>query len=96
MDDQPLIIKKNGNGIDVCASCNQPFSRNNNIYGSGEFLSGSINNSNISKIRNSNRNLLNFTQPSNMKSNSNSERSLTNANIGNNKLPDIIPSIHPK
>ena len=26
MDDQPLIIKKNVNGTDVCASCNQPFS----------------------------------------------------------------------
>ena len=96
MDDQPLIIKKNGNGVDVCASCNQPFSRNNNIYGSGEFLSANISNSNASKIRNSNRNLLNFTQPSNMKSNNNSERSLTNANIGNSKLPDIIPFIHPK
>ena len=96
MDDQPLITKKNGNGLDVCASCNQPFSRNNNIYGSGEFFSGNISNSSVSKIRNSNRNLLNFTQPSNMKSNNNSERSLTNANIGNNKLPDIIPPIHPK
>ena len=97
MDDQPLIIKKNGNGVDVCASCNQPLSRNNNnIFGSGEFLSGNMSNLNMSKIKSSNRSLLNYTQPSNYKSNNNSERSMTNLNLGNSKLPDIIPSIHPK
>ena len=85
------------NEIDVCASCNQPLSRNNNnIFGSGEFLSGNMSNLNMSKIKSSNRSLLNYTQPSNYKSNNNSERSMTNLNLGNSKLPDIIPSIHPK
>ena len=98
MDDQPLIIKKNANGVDVCASCNQPFSRNNNNFMGGEFLSGNINNMsnmnlNMSR-KNINRSLITYTQPSNIKSNNQtSERSLT---LGNNKLPDIIPPIHPK
>ena len=95
MDDQPLIIKKNGNGVDVCASCNQPLSRNN-IIPTGDFLTGNISNLNMSR-KNINRSLINFTQPSSMKSViNNSEKSFNNSNLGNNKLPDIIPSVHPK
>ena len=64
----------------------------------GEFLSGNIynmNNMNLNMSRkNINRSLITYTQPSNIKSNNQtSERSLT---LGNNKLPDIIPPIHPK
>ena len=97
MDDQPLIIKKNANGVDVCASCNQPLSRNNNVFGGGEFLTTSIGNMNISRIKNSNRSLVNFTQPSNVKStNISSERNLnSNLSLGQSKLPDINPT-HPK
>ena len=104
MDDQPLIIKKNGTGTDVCASCNQPFSRNNNNL-TGEYLSGNISTLNFSKknlnnnISNINKSLVSFTQPNNIKSNNynlNSDRSLHNLNRGNSKLPDIVPSIHPK
>ena len=97
MDDQPLIIKKNANGVDVCASCNQPLSRNNNVFGGGEFLTTSIGNMNLSRIKNSNRSLVNFTQPSNVKStNISSERNLnSNLSLGQSKLPDINPT-HPK
>ena len=103
MDDQPLIIKKNVNGVDVCASCNQPFSRNNNNF-PGEYLSGNISTMNFSKKNlmnnNINKSLVTFTQPNNIKSNTNlnlnSDRSLHNLNRGNSKLPDIVPSIHPK
>ena len=35
MDEQPLIIKKNGNGVDVCASCNQPVNKIN-VSGGGK------------------------------------------------------------
>ena len=96
MDDQPLLAKKNGIGVDYCASCNQPFSRNS--YLNGDYYSGNISNINTNMSRkNLNRSLLNFTQPSNIKSNNqNNERNLNILNNGNNKLPDIIPSIHPK
>ena len=50
-------------------------------------------------INNINKSLVSFTQPNNIKTNNynlNSDRSLHNLNRGNNKLPDIIPSIHPK
>ena len=98
MDDQPLIIKKNGNGVDVCASCNQQLSRNSNNYMGGEFASGNISSmSNLNMSRKNIKNLLTYTLPLNIKSNNqNSDRSLKNINSGNNKLPDIIPPIHPK
>ena len=38
---------------------------------------------------------LNFTQPINMKSNFQNEKNLK-INIGQNKLPDIIPNIYQK
>ena len=97
MDDLPLIIKKNGNGVDVCASCNQPLSRNNNAFSGGEYLTTSIGNMNLSRIKNSNRSLVNFTQPSNVKStNISSERNLnSNLSLGQSKLPDINLT-HPK
>ena len=98
MDDQPLIIKKNGNGVDVCASCNQQLSRNSNNFIGGEFASGNISSmSNLNMSRKNIKNLVTYTLPSNIKSNNqNSDRSLKNINSGNNKLPDIIPPIHPK
>ena len=98
MDDQPLIIKKNGNGVDVCASCNQQLSRNSNNYIGGEFASGNISSmSNLNMSRKNIKNLITYTLPSNIKSNNqNSDRSLKNIISGNNKLPDIIPPIHPK
>ena len=98
MDDQPLIIKKNGNGVDICASCNQPYSRNNSLIPTGDFFSANLSNLNMNMSKkNINKSLINFTQPSSMKSVIfNSEKSFNNSNIGSSKLPDIIPPIHPK
>ena len=97
MDDQPLIIKKNGNGVDVCASCNQPVPKINS-NGGKEHLNGSItNNNNTStniKVKGLNKSL-NFTQPTNMKSTISIDKNLK-VNSGQNKLPDIIPNIYQK
>ena len=49
MDDQPLIIKKNLNGVDVCASCNQPVPKINMSGGGKDFLNGSTTNLNWTK-----------------------------------------------
>ena len=92
MDDQPLIIKKNGNGIDVCASCNQPLTKINTNVGGKEFFNGNMNNS--TKGKGLNRSL-NFTQPINMKSIAINDKN-TKSNLGQNKLPDIIPTIYQK
>ena len=92
MDDQPLIIKKNGNGVDVCASCNQPVTKINMSGGGKDFLNGSM--SNINRAKGLNKSL-NFTQPINLKSNINSDKN-NKANLGQNKLPDIVPNIHQK
>ena len=92
MDDQPLIIKKNGNGVDVCASCNQPVSKIN-ISGQGkDIFNGNVNNNNKGKVLNKS---LNFTQPINMKSTANCDK-INKGNYGPNKLPDIIPNIYQK
>ena len=92
MDDQPLIIKKNGNGIDVCASCNQPVSKINMSGQGKDFLNGSITNTNRGKGLNRS---LNFTQPINIKSSAVGDKN-TKVNLGQNKLPDIIPNIYQK
>ena len=92
MDDQPLIIKKNGNGIDVCASCNQPVSKINMSGQGKDFLNGSITNTNRGKGLNRS---LNFTQPINIKSSAVGDKN-TKVNFGQNKLPDIIPNIYQK
>ena len=91
MDDQPLIIKKNANGVDVCASCNQPVSITKSTYTESSF----VNNTSLNRIKNLNKSVINFNQPLGNKSNnnSNSDRNLT---LGQSKLPDIIPNIHPK
>ena len=91
MDDQPLIIKKNANGVDVCASCNQPVSITKSTYTESSF----VNNTSMNRIKNLNKSVINFNQPLGNKSNnnSNSDRNLT---LGQSKLPDIIPNIHPK
>ena len=95
MDEQPLIIKKAGNGVDVCASCNQPFAKN--TYYGGEFFPSHINNRTISRVKNMNRSLMNFTQPSNCKLVKNTDKNLNlNLSLGQNKLPDIIPTITSK
>ena len=95
MDEQPLIIKKNGNGVDVCASCNQPVNKINVSGGGKEFLNGNMNTlNNTTKAKGLNRSL-NFTQPINMKSNFQNEKN-TKINLGQNKLPDIIPNIYQK
>ena len=95
MDDQPLIIKKNGNGADVCASCNQPLSRNFNFYGT-DVLTSNIGNMNLSRVKNSNKSYANFTQSNIKSTNISSERNLnSNISLGQSKLPDII-SPHPK
>ena len=98
MEDQPLIIKKNGNGVDVCASCNQPVTKNN-ISGAGkDFFNGTVSNMNINinnKTKGLNRSL-NFTQPINMKTTIPNEKNNNKGNYGQNKLPDIIPSIYQK
>ena len=92
MDDQPLIIKKNGNGIDVCASCNQPLTKINTNGSGKEFFNGNMNNS--TKAKGLNRSL-NFTQPINIKSNIINDKN-SKSNLGQNKLPDIIPNIYQK
>ena len=95
MDDQPLIIKKNGNGVDVCASCNQPVNKINTSGGGKEFFNGNINTmNNTIKARGLNRSL-NFTQPINMKTNLQNEKN-SKSNLGQNKLPEIIPNIYQK
>ena len=96
MDEQPLIIKKNGNGVDVCASCNQPVNKINASGGGKEFVNANMNNMNNTTIKAKGLNRsLNFTQPINMKSNFQNEKNLK-INIGQNKLPDIIPNIYQK
>ena len=95
MDDQPLIIKKNGNGVDVCASCNQPVNKINTSGGGKEFFNGNINTmNNTIKAKGLNRSL-NFTQPINMKTNLQNEKN-SKSNLGQNKLPEIIPNIYQK
>ena len=96
MDEQPLIIKNNANGIDICASCNQ-YMQKNTIYqsGSSEYVPGKVNK--INRVKNMNRSLINFTQPSNNKLTINNDRKTSlNLSIGQNKLPDIIPSLYQK
>ena len=96
MDEQPLIIKKNGNGVDVCASCNQPVNKINPSGGGKEFINANMSNMNNTTIKAKGLNRsLNFTQPINMKSNFQNEKNLK-INIGQNKLPDIIPNIYQK
>ena len=96
MDEQPLIIKKNGNGVDVCASCNQPVNKINASGGGKEFVNANMSNMNNTTIKAKGLNRsLNFTQPINMKSNFQNEKNLK-INIGQNKLPDIIPNIYQK
>ena len=96
MDEQPLIIKKNGNGVDVCASCNQPVNKINASGGGKEFINANMSNMNNTSIKAKGLNRsLNFTQPINMKSNFQNEKNLK-INIGQNKLPDIIPNIYQK
>ena len=96
MDEQPLIIKKNGNGVDVCASCNQPVNKINASGGGKEFVNANMSNMNDTTIKAKGLNRsLNFTQPINMKSNFQNEKNLK-INIGQNKLPDIIPNIYQK
>ena len=92
MDDQPLIIKKNLNGVDVCASCNQPVPKINMSGGGKDFLNGSTTNLNRTKGLNKS---LNFTQPINLKSNVSIDKN-NKVNIGQNKLPEIIPNIYQK
>jgi chromosome segregation ATPase len=97
MEEQPLIIKKNVNGADICASCNQHISKNT-FYGNGEMFSNYITNRTINtKPKTSNRSFINFTQPSNCKLIKNIDKNLnSNLSLGQNKLPDIIPSINTK
>ena len=92
MDDQPLIIKKNLNGVDVCASCNQPIPKINMSGGGKDFLNGSTTNFNRTKGLNKS---LNFTQPINLKSNVSIDKN-NKVNVGQNKLPEIIPNIYQK
>ena len=92
MDDQPLIIKKNLNGVDVCASCNQPVPKINMNGGGKDFLNGST--TNLSRTKNLNKSL-NFTQPINLKSNASTDKN-NKVNMGQNKLPEIIPNIYQK
>ena len=92
MDDQPLIIKKNLNGVDVCASCNQPIPKINMSGGGKDFLNGSTTNLNRTKGLNKS---LNFTQPINLKSNVSIDKN-NKVNVGQNKLPEIIPNIYQK
>lgn len=92
MDDQPLIIKKNLNGVDVCASCNQPVPKINMSGGGKDFLNGSTTNLNRTKGLNKS---LNFTQPINLKSNVSIDKN-NKVNVGQNKLPEIIPNIYQK
>ena len=92
MDDQPLIIKKNANGVDVCASCNQPVAKINMNSNGKEYLNTSTVNTNRAKILNKS---VNFTQPINMKSKNNGDKN-SKSNLGESKLPDIIPNIYQK
>ena len=92
MDDQPLIIKKNANGVDVCASCNQPVAKINMNSGGKDYLNGSTTNPSRAKVLNKS---VNFTQPINMKSNTTVDKN-NKSNLGQNRLPDIIPNIYQK
>ena len=92
MDEQPLIIKKNLNGVDVCASCNQPVPKINMSGGGKDFINGSTTNLNRTKGLNKS---LNCTQPINLKSNLSIDKN-NKVNVGQNKLPEIIPNIYQK
>ena len=98
MDEQPLITKNNGNGVDICASCNQPKPKNT-IFETGtthaEYFPKTV--KNIKRVNKLNKSLINFNPSSKKNANTNNERSFNlNLSIGQNKLPDIIPSLHPK
>ena len=98
MDDQPLIVKKNINGVDICASCNQSMPKNNNNYtiGATEYMPVNLGHKN--KAKHLNKSFINFNKPSNNKLSINSEKNINlNLSLGqNNKLPDIIPSVYQK
>ena len=98
MEDQPLIAKKNVNGVEICASCNQsmPKNFNNNLtMPTTEYIPNNIGHKN--KAKNLNKSLINFNSAFSTKLNHNSQKSLNlNLSLGHNKLPDIIPTIYQK
>ena len=82
MDEAPLIIKKNSNNYELCASCNQPVKKDN--YCSTErsfYKSSGVSSSGIHNFRNN-------SSANNMKLYSNMNR--TNSNFNNKKLPGIV------
>ena len=93
MDEQPLIIKNNANGVDICASCNQPKGKNTIIDTEPkDFMP--VNVKNIKRVNKLNKSFMNFAQVFNKTSNGEKSFNL-NLSLGQ-KLPDITPSIHQK
>ena len=93
MDEQPLIIKNNANGVDICASCNQPKGKNTIIDTEPkDFMP--VNVKNIKRVNKLNKSFMNFAQFFNKTSSGEKSFNL-NLSLGQ-KLPDITPSIHQK
>ena len=80
MDEAPLIVKKNCNNFELCASCNQPFKKGNYMNTDRSFYK---NNKNSIGGKNSFRNNSNHHISLNLNMNQ------TNTNFNNKKLPGI-------
>ena len=80
MDEAPLIVKKNCNNFELCASCNQPFKKGNYMNTDRNFYK---NNKNSLGGKNSFRNNSNHHISLNLNMNQ------TNTNFNNKKLPGI-------
>ena len=80
MDEAPLIVKKNCNNFELCASCNQPFKKGNYMNTDRNFYK---NNKNSIGGKNSFRNNSNHHISLNLNMNQ------TNTNFNNKKLPGI-------
>jgi len=78
MDEAPLIVKKNCNNFELCASCNQPFKKGNYMNTDRNFYKNNKN-----SIKNSFRNNSNHHISLNLNMNQ------TNTNFNNKKLPGI-------
>ena len=83
MDEAPLIIKKNCNNFELCASCNQPVKKGSYMNTDKNFF-----------IRNKSNNLTTIGSKTSFRNNSNNHINLnmnqTNTNFNSKKLPGIL------
>ena len=92
MDEAPLLLKKNYNNYDLCASCNQPIKKDKLLYTERNFYKNSKMNNNTNSSLSSGR--ISFRNKSNNNNQFNLKLSMnrTNSNFNNNnsKLPGLI------